>query len=126
MKIRIVELERKNITTSKGPALKVSVSDGRNWYSAFDHPMFSTWKVGDEVDFEYTQNGKYKNIVTPKQSRQPTQGQRNEADHATLQRIERKIDKLLDLKGASTFTSTSSEMPYADSPFPKDDDYQGQ
>lgn len=60
------------------------VAGGQN-YSAFGGTWNDTWKVGDTIDVNVTENGQYKNIEAPK----PT-----DALTARLNELEERIKKL--------------------------------
>lgn len=149
MKIQIVRISKKSVLTKKGPANKISVQDQNGtWYSCFYHPMTDAWKQGDVIDVEVKQNGDFWNIITPKTTSQrpytPQATEMNEAIKSQLERIERKLDKLLEYtrvyEPTATYNPSSpsskitkgelvsakltlpNDIPYADSPPPTDED----
>lgn len=136
MKLVIQEIERKPINTKKGPATKVGVKSNGVWYSCFENQTTKSWQQGDEIDVQVEKNGQYNNIVFPKQAPyQPNNAQMNDAIKDTLSRLERKIDRILNAvmptgltgniqTGKVEFTTPKDipQMPFEDSPFPRDED----
>lgn len=122
MKLKISAIAKGKVNTKFGEKDSyrfTNESDGIT-YSSFYNPTVAAWKVGDEVETEVQQNGKYWNIVTPKQ------GGSTQSNNAQLDRIEKKLDHLLHLLGAQSFTHKpvveTVKLPFQDSPHPSDED----
>ena len=117
------------VKTKFGPAQKYQIVSGGQTYDAWvKSPFTDSFQVGYSFEAEL-KGAPYKgvdSIVWPK-AQTSNVGQSS----AQLDRIEAKIDQLLGYS-PNRITPVSNdhgvkklEMPYADSPFPKDDDYQG-
>lgn len=141
MKFTISNLKTKNGQTDGRPWVKydfVNVADG-NSYSAFAQPGFTdSFQNGYEFEAETTtkpnpKGGVYRNIQWPKANRSytPQASEMNDAIKSQLDRMERKIDKLLDNNGqtasvpwsaSTTLVNSAANLPFADSPPPTDED----
>lgn len=137
MKFKIQSLETQIVNTKFGDKAKFRfVSDGQTFDAWSKKGFTDHFKVGYE--FEAELSGKpYKGIDTiawPKQQSygapqfNPSNNQLNDAIKMTLERIEKKLDKLL---GNVTYTLPNAnttlpkdipQIPYEDSPFPRDED----
>lgn len=109
MKLKIEEITTANVNTKYGTKKMYKfLCDGIS-YSCFEDQRIKGWKVGDTVDVEVEQNGKYHNIKLPKLDRgfNPASGQVLEAVKAQLERIEKKLDRLL----GSTTTIQNDDVP---------------
>lgn len=135
MKFKIESLETMMVKTKYGPKTKFRfVSDGQTFDAWSKKGYTDNFKVGHNFDAELS--GKpFKGVDTvqwPTTSQQPftpSQPQLDEAVKIQLDRMERKIDKLLGVQMTPTvqnFAQTSEvkykEIPYADSPPPTDED----
>lgn len=74
MRIVIQKLMSEKITTSRGPATKITVlgMDGV-YYGCFENAITKAWREGDVIDYPIDNSKGYNNIQLPKQ---PFQGQR--------------------------------------------------
>lgn len=139
MKFKIESLETMMVKTKYGPKTKFRfVSDGQTFDAWSKKGYTDNFKVGHNFDAELS--GKpFKGVDTvqwPTTSQQPftpSQPQLDEAVKIQLDRMERKIDKLLSASSGSSLTYSSPEgtcrtsevkahIPYADSPTPTDED----
>lgn len=133
MKFKIQSLETVLVTTKYGPKTKFRfVSDGQTFDAWAKKGYTDNFKVGHTFDAELS--GKpFKGVDTvqwPTTSQQPftpSQPQLDEAVKIQLDRMERKIDKLLSASSGTYVTPvpqnvTSMTLPYADSPPPTDED----
>jgi hypothetical protein len=74
MKIKIEKISKRDGTTKDGrPYVQLGVFSNGKWASAFQGDWNENWKVGDEIDVEIEENGKYRNIKAPKKSNSDSQ-----------------------------------------------------
>ena len=81
---------------------RVTANDG-NTYSSFWNSTVASWQVGQEVEIEYEQKGKYFNLIFPKLSNTQSSTQHYSGKNEQLDRIEAKIQELLKIVGTSNF-----------------------
>ena len=130
MKFVVKNIETNQIQTKYGPKLKYRFTN------SLDGKQYDAWKKNginfvEGFAFEAELTGKpYKGIDTVQWPRAEGYGQSNPSNNAQLDRIEQKLDQLLHLLGAQKHKPEFKEpkdipqMPYADSPFPRDEDHQ--
>lgn len=119
MRIKIKKINKKEVNTKFGVKNNYGILNetDNQWYSCFEHPLMKEWKEGMEVEADVEINGQYKNIKFPKVERgapssySPANNQLIEAMKLQLDRLEKKVDRLL---GA-----TSAVMPFEEAPLPE-------
>lgn len=119
MKIKIKKISKKQIETKFGLKNSYGILNeyDNQWYSCFEHLDMKNWREGMEVEANVKVNGQFKNIEFPKREKtyQPSNNQLIEAMKVQLDRIEKKIDRLM---GA-----TVAVMPVEETPLEMPKDY---
>lgn len=119
MQIKIKRMSKRQVNTKNGPKNSYGILNEDNgiWYSCFEHPDMINWREGMTVEANVKQNGQYWNIEFPKRERayQAGNSQLIEAMKLQLDRLEKKVDRLL---GA-----TVAVMPFEETPLEMPKDY---
>jgi hypothetical protein len=130
MKFTIQSLEQQTVQTKFGPKQKFRFTSNGQTYDAWAKKGYTDqFNVG--YSFEAELSGKpYKGIDTvqwPKADQYQVQkdGSLSKLDNGQLDRIEAKIDRMMEFllpKNYKNITVNPSNLPYADSPAPSDED----